>query len=104
LLDRSFQERSRWWLKNNFHCFNDFINKNRNAVLHRKLMGNCRDFSNRYWPILPCLLLADGLIPQIFHHTQPIGTFAQRISGYQLDLAFPCGFLIAFKNCPEAIQ
>jgi hypothetical protein len=40
--------------------------------------------------ILHCLLLADRLISQIFHHTQPIGTFAQRVS-------VPFGhFLVAF--------
>jgi hypothetical protein len=39
-------------------------------------------FGDRRWPILPCLLLADGLISQIqiFDHTQPIETFAQLVS------------------------
>jgi hypothetical protein len=33
-------------------------------------------FADSAWAILPCLLLVDGLILQIFHLTLPIGTFA----------------------------
>ncbi len=42
-----------------------------------KSEGNCHVIANNYWSILPCLLLADSLISQIPHHTQPIGAFIQ---------------------------
>jgi hypothetical protein len=37
-------------------------------------------FSISRQTILPCLLFADSLISWIFHHTQPIGIFAQQVS------------------------
>jgi hypothetical protein len=58
-----------------------------NRSTPEKKEGKCRVFANGRWAILPCLLLTDSLISQIFHHTQPIGTFDKRVFGH-----FPAAF------------
>jgi hypothetical protein len=58
--------------------------------------GNCHFFANRRWSVLPCLLVTDGLIYQIFHHIQSKGRFAQR-------LLFFWGHLTALSQWPLRI-
>jgi hypothetical protein len=42
--------------------------------------GNCCVYADSCWAILSSILMSDSLISQIFHHTQPIGIFAQWVS------------------------
>ncbi len=68
---------------------------------------NCQVFSDSCWTTLPGLLLDDGLISWIFHHTQPKGTFSQLIYCFIcicFICPFPSGFSVPFKKCPEAVQ
>jgi hypothetical protein len=76
-----------------------FINISKNPELQKK-DRNYNALPDSCWAILACLRVTDSLISQIFHHTQPIGTFAQ--------ISFICTFLgsfyIPYKYCPEAIH
>jgi hypothetical protein len=47
-------------------------------------------FSDSRRTFLHCLLLADSRLSEVFHHTQPMGTFAQRLSA--LAEHFPASF------------
>jgi hypothetical protein len=63
--------------------------------------GNRQFFADSRWAVLPCLLLAGGLITLIFRHAQPLGTFALWVSvsiGH-----FPAAFKYT-KNCLEGAQ
>jgi hypothetical protein len=63
-----------------------FYNYKKKYSASEEMDENCHIFANIHWAILPSLLLAHGLISWIFNHTQPMGTFAQRVS-----MLFPRG-------------
>jgi hypothetical protein len=54
-----------------------------------------------YLAILPCVLISDDLIRQIFNHTQPRRSICP--AGVYTIWAFPLSCPIPFRNCPEAI-
>jgi hypothetical protein len=76
-------------------------NKQKSSV-SQKMKVNYHIFAVSHWTIRPSLLLADGLISQICHHTRLIGTFAQWLSVLFLDTSQQLS--IPFTNFTDAIQ
>ncbi len=84
-----WKEQKRKRRKRTAHSFNNFpppllqlLKYNKKCGSLEKKDRNCHVVTDSCWSILPCLLLADGLISRIFHHTQPIGKFPERVSFY----------------------
>jgi hypothetical protein len=71
-------------------------NINRIAAIKRKGI-EITNFCLQPLAILPCLLFADGILSPNFHHTQPIGTFAQWVS--VLFGHFPLAFQYPLRFC-----
>ncbi len=66
-----------------------FTNMNSNVVHQRKGKDIAMFLPIAAGQYMPCLLLADGLISLIFHHTQPTETFAQQVP---ISKTFPVTF------------